>query len=516
MQSKVRRPAVPRQAGGAARGSVQLLGLGPGTGWRAKLPTAAAAGLWTDAPDHPALAVRALPLRLLPALPRAAAALLWAEAQAGDRVHVALLGDPEQDAPALVEALRALQAEQPGPSLQLTAAPAWWPRALADLAPLTPSLDGSWQWASAPEILRERHPWLDPGRPALLRLDGRGDGEAGRADEAAGRAAVAGGDPGHGGRGESDRDDGSAWPRLRAHLALAYGPDHRPLCLGWRGETFALPLGLDARDAGLPPGARLLYLPPLDPVYSWPRLLAVVAHLRAPDGCPWDREQTHQSLRPYLLEEAYEAVEALDAGDWPAFCDELGDLLLQVVLHAQVAVDEDRFAIRDVLAALTGKLIRRHPHVFGDVAADTADEVLANWEALKRAERAAKSPPSAPAAGASEEQRSAWAALEGIPKAMPALARAQLVLRKARRQPALASQLPDAAAEHLGPLLDRALAGRTEAHLGELLWRLAAWAQDAGLDAEEALRGHLSRLPQASATIAPEVSAASPDPAPSR
>ncbi len=250
---------------------------------------------------------------------------------------------------------------------------------------------------------------------------------------------------------------------------------------------------------------------------AWTELLAVVARLRAPDGCPWDREQTHQSLRPYLLEEAYEAAEALDAEDWPAFCDELGDLLLQVVLHAQVAVEGGRFAIGDVVAGLTDKLIRRHPHVFGDATAADAAEVLVNWEALKRAERAAKSPAGALTSGSSagpsvgptpapdasgatappaDEASAAWSALAGIPKAMPALARAQLILRKARRQPVLAAQLPPASVEDLPALLERTLAGARDADLAELLWRLASWAQDAGLDAEEALRGHLARLPK--------------------
>lgn len=246
-----------------------------------------------------------------------------------------------------------------------------------------------------------------------------------------------------------------------------------------------------------------------DSAADWNHLLAVVARLRAPDGCPWDREQTHQSLRPYLLEEAYEAAEALDAEDWPAFCDELGDLLLQVVLHAQVAVEGGRFAINDVVVGLTDKLIRRHPHVFGDQTAADAAEVLVNWEALKRAERAAKAaaaqaaaPPSTASAASAEGESAdddavaAWSALAGIPKAMPALARAQLILRKARRQPALAAQLPPASADDLPALLDRTLAGAQEEDLAELLWRLASWAQDAGLDAEEALRGHLARLPE--------------------
>ncbi|RIL09815.1 hypothetical protein DCC79_09945, partial [bacterium] len=175
--------------------------------------------------------------------------------------------------------------------------------------------------------------------------------------------------------------------------------------------------GADAAAPAPTAGAAILALPPrpgfvLD-------LGEVIAHLRAPDGCPWDREQTHRSLRPYLLEEAHEALDALDAGDAAALCEELGDLLLQIALHAQIAAEAGTFTLADVVRGLTAKLIRRHPHVFGDVRADTADDVRRNWEALKQGERAAGAKPADPFAR--------------LPAALPALARAQAVQERASR-----------------------------------------------------------------------------------
>lgn len=126
------------------------------------------------------------------------------------------------------------------------------------------------------------------------------------------------------------------------------------------------------------------------------RLLAVMRRLRAPGGCPWDREQTHASLRKYLLEEAYEAVEAAGAGDPRALAEELGDVLLQVAFHAVIAEEEGTFRYQDVEESIVEKLIRRHPHVFGGVAVSGSDQVARNWEAIKASERASRSPDQAP------------------------------------------------------------------------------------------------------------------------
>ncbi|MEK6304180.1 MAG: nucleoside triphosphate pyrophosphohydrolase [Acidobacteriota bacterium] len=119
-------------------------------------------------------------------------------------------------------------------------------------------------------------------------------------------------------------------------------------------------------------------------------LVDLIARLRAPGGCPWDREQTHESLKAMLLEEAYEVVEAIDEGDDEEFLGELGDLLLQVVFHSQIATDESRFTVADVIDRIASKMIRRHPHVFGQDDAQTSDEVLRNWEAIKAVELEAK------------------------------------------------------------------------------------------------------------------------------
>ena len=119
------------------------------------------------------------------------------------------------------------------------------------------------------------------------------------------------------------------------------------------------------------------------------QLLAIMARLRGSDGCPWDREQTRASLKPFLIEEAYEVLEAIDAGDDQALVEELGDLLFQVVFHAQIGAETDAFEMRDILQRLCDKMTRRHPHVFGDTRLETAQAVLAQWEAIKQREATA-------------------------------------------------------------------------------------------------------------------------------
>ena len=147
-------------------------------------------------------------------------------------------------------------------------------------------------------------------------------------------------------------------------------------------------------------------------------LVSIMTRLRSPTGCPWDREQTHLTLRPYLIEEAYEVLDALDNRDDGDFRDELGDLLLQVVFHAQIATEEQRFDIDDVARAINDKLVRRHPHVFGNTRADTADEVLINWEKIKREEKGGKGRKSV---------------LDGLPAGMPALLHAYRIQEKVAR-----------------------------------------------------------------------------------
>src|SRR5579871_2060253 len=154
------------------------------------------------------------------------------------------------------------------------------------------------------------------------------------------------------------------------------------------------------------------------------RAVNIMARLRAPGGCPWDREQTFDSIKPYTLEETYEVFEAIENHDWQELPGELGDLLLQVLFYAEMAREAGYFSIDDVLDRLSNKLVDRHPHVFGDVKADTASEVVRNWEALKKEEAAKKK-------GAADPETKSPSLLAGIPRAMPALLEATKLSRKA-------------------------------------------------------------------------------------
>jgi len=150
--------------------------------------------------------------------------------------------------------------------------------------------------------------------------------------------------------------------------------------------------------------------------YSFKDLLDIMERLRAENGCPWDREQTHESLRIYLIEETYEVLEALDAGDKDKFCNELGDLLLQIVFHAQIAKENGDFDINDVISEICKKLISRHTHIFGDAKADTPEQVLENWEEIKKKEKKLKSQ---------------TGVLKDVPSNLPALIRSYKVQQKA-------------------------------------------------------------------------------------
>lgn len=150
--------------------------------------------------------------------------------------------------------------------------------------------------------------------------------------------------------------------------------------------------------------------------YDFNDLLEIMEKLRSENGCPWDKEQTHESLRIYLIEETYEVLEALDAKDKGKFCNELGDLLLQIVFHAQIAKENDDFQIGDVITEVCSKLVSRHPHIFGDVKADTSEQVLVNWEAIKKKEKKLKSQ---------------TGVLKDVPSNLPALMRSYKVQQKA-------------------------------------------------------------------------------------
>jgi tetrapyrrole methylase family protein / MazG family protein len=220
------------------------------------------------------------------------------------------------------------------------------------------------------------------------------------------------------------------------------------------------------------------------------RLLAIMERLRGPDGCPWDREQTLETLRPYVLEETYEVLEAIDGGDPREHCEELGDLLLQIVFQAQLARERaeggGRFEFADVANAISDKLVSRHPHVFGDVDLKDSDAVLKQWAALKREEKRKKG--------------GGHSVLEGVPREMPALARADRLTEKASR---VGFDWPDAGGarrkvdEELGEL-DEALAGgdprAVEHELGDVLFALANLGRKVGVPPEEALRGTIARF----------------------
>lgn len=208
------------------------------------------------------------------------------------------------------------------------------------------------------------------------------------------------------------------------------------------------------------------------------RLVQIMATLRSPEGCPWDREQTRESLKAFLIEEAYEVLEALDHGGKEKLQEELGDLLLQVVFHAQVAAELGEFSMGDVLEHITDKLVRRHPHVFGESRAETPAQALSNWERLKQAER-----------GGVQEA----SALSGVPKTLPALLRAQRLQDKAARVGfdwGETAQVLRKVEEELGEL-KTAMERRpeaVEAEIGDLLFSLVNLSRFLHLNPEEALR----------------------------
>src|SRR5205814_1093380 len=167
----------------------------------------------------------------------------------------------------------------------------------------------------------------------------------------------------------------------------------------------------------------------LTPGQWFDKLVAVQARLRAPNGCPWDREQTHQSLRTYLIEEAYEVLEALESGNDTKFAEEMGDLLLQIVFHSQIAQEEGRFTVADVIREIHDKMIRRHPHVFGKTRAKNSAEVLRNWEQIKAEERRSNQEHGV----SGHAEREAPSLLDGVSRALPATLEGFQLTRKASR-----------------------------------------------------------------------------------
>jgi tetrapyrrole methylase family protein/MazG family protein len=220
---------------------------------------------------------------------------------------------------------------------------------------------------------------------------------------------------------------------------------------------------------------------------AFEELAAIMRRLRGPGGCPWDGEQTHDSIKPYLIEEAYEVVEAIDARDDRELCAELGDLLLQIVFHAEMARQRRAFDIADVIRAISEKMVRRHPHVFGDTAVSGADEVVRNWSRIKSEERQAAQDSSA---------------LAGVPRAMPALLRAQRLGEKAGHAGFDWSDAAGVLAKLREELdeLDEAMAhgdrAQAEAELGDLLFAATSLARHLRVSSEAALTGAADRFSQ--------------------
>jgi MazG family protein len=207
------------------------------------------------------------------------------------------------------------------------------------------------------------------------------------------------------------------------------------------------------------------------------RLVGIMTLLRAPGGCPWDREQTFDSIKPYTLEETYEVLDAIDARDWPGLAEELGDFILQAVFYAEMAREQGLFSIEDSLRLVNEKLIRRHPHVFADAVAPTSGEVLQRWDVIKNQEKA----------DAGKQQSSV---LDGVSRAQPALAEAQQAGSKASKRgfdwpdiTGVRAKIDEELAE-----LDHASGPEIEEELGDLLFSVVNLARFHKVDAEQALR----------------------------
>ena len=214
-------------------------------------------------------------------------------------------------------------------------------------------------------------------------------------------------------------------------------------------------------------------------------LIEVMAVLRSPDGCPWDKEQTHESLIPYMIEEAYEAIEAVEDGDFDELKKELGDVMLQVVFHAQLATEAGRWGIQDVAAATVAKMKSRHPHIFGDVTVSGSDEVLDNWEEIKRQER---------------KDQGKKSMLEGIPKHLPALRKAKRVQEKVSRVGFDWEHIDEVKAkfdEELGEFREACESRNQqeiENEMGDVLFALVNLARYLDADPEDALRGTIDKF----------------------
>ena len=266
--------------------------------------------------------------------------------------------------------------------------------------------------------------------------------------------------------------------RVRDVLLAVYPREYEiKIVEGQRSKVERLSdLGLSTFDSGL----TCLYIHPLPEGTAFESFHEIVAHLRAPNGCPWDREQTHQSLRTHLLEESYETLEAIDSGDFASMREEFGDLLLQIVLNAQIASEEGQFTMTNVVKGIHDKIVRRHPHVFGEVKVDGVDGVLQNWERLKEKERSEK-----------RAENREKGLLDGVPVSLPALTQAQEYQDRAARVgfdwPEIEGVL-DKVREEIEEIKAAQNLEEVTGELGDLFFVLVNLARWRKVDAESALR----------------------------
>ncbi len=267
---------------------------------------------------------------------------------------------------------------------------------------------------------------------------------------------------------------------LKLVLMNQYPDEHRVALVRAAGTPQEQVLWLPLFEIDRHPADPLtsLYVPALPSVSGFEGFQETIAHLRAPEGCPWDRKQTHTSLRNNLLEEAYEVLAALDAEDVDALREELGDLLLQIVLHAQIATEGGEFQMTDVVSGIDAKIKHRHPHVWGGLKVSDSEEVSTNWEAIKREERVANG----------QAERSL---LDGVPKTLPALAQASAYASRVKRVgfdwPSIAGVV-DKVQEEFAELQAAESAAERSAEVGDVLFAVANWARWLEIDPETALR----------------------------
>jgi tetrapyrrole methylase family protein/MazG family protein len=374
------------------------------------------------------------------------AAVVIRLAQREGGVIYAVPGNPSEDA-----AFPLIRATAEAKQLSLTIIPGL---SLVEAAATALNLESfqKLQLAAAAEVVRLHHPPLAPDQPALV-------------------------------TGLSSQKLAA---QVKQVLLNAYAGDFvvtlaQGLERGWSGPLAELDQQSQLDEA------TSLYLPADTANSSLPTFQETIAHLRAPEGCPWDREQTHQSLRPFLLEETYEVLEALDAANPAALAEELGDLLLQIVLHTQIATGAGDFKMGEVIGHINRKLVRRHPHVFGNVSVNGVEDVTANWEAIKKAERTA----------ANGEDLTVPSVLDGIPGALPALTQALAISKRAVRAgfewPTIEGVL-DKLVEEAREITEAADPIQLEAEIGDWLFSAVNLARWRNVDPESALRATNARF----------------------